>query len=107
MPFRVEAAGDAAVIKLTPESLEDPTAASVGGLLLRLADEPGRHQLRLDLGELPYVNSEWLGKFIALHKKVKGAGGHLALVNVPPAVYEVFEVTHLHRVLDVRRKQAG
>jgi anti-anti-sigma factor len=107
MPIRLHAAGDAAVITLTRKSLEDPTAEAVGGLLLRLADMAGRRGLTVDLGELPYLTSMWLGKLIALHKKVRGRGGHLALVNVPGPVYEVFEVTRLNTVLDVRPKAAG
>ena len=75
MPVRVEAAGDAAVIKLTRKSLEDPTAEAVGGLLLHLAEGPGRHRLTVDLGELPYVTSMWLAQLVALTRP----GGHLVL----------------------------
>jgi anti-anti-sigma factor len=106
MLIRVGAA-DAAVITLTRKSLEDPTAQAVGGLLLGLADLPGQHRLTVDLGELPYLTSMLLGKLVALHTKVRGRGGHLALVNVPPAVYEVFRVSRLDTVLDVRPQDAA
>jgi anti-sigma B factor antagonist len=107
MPFHVHAAGDEFVITLTAQSLRDPTAEAVGESLLRLADEPGRHRLRLDLGAVPYLTSEWLGKFVALHKAVRSRGGRLTVVNVPARVYEVFQVTRLDRVLDVRPAGAG
>jgi anti-anti-sigma factor len=107
MLIRLQAAGDAAVITLTPKSLEDPTAEAVGGLLLRLADQQGRRGLTVDLGELPYLTSMWLAQLVALHRKVRGRGGHLAVVNVPGPVYEVFEVTCLHTVLDVRPQDAA
>jgi anti-sigma B factor antagonist len=106
MPIRLEAAGGAAVIKLTRKSLEDPTAEAVGGLLLRLADMAGRRRLTVDLGELPYLTSMWLAQLVALHREVQGRGGHLALVNVPPAVYEVFKITRLNTILDVRPQGA-
>jgi anti-anti-sigma factor len=105
--LRLGAAGDAAVITLTPRALEDPTAEAVGGLLLWLADLPGHHRLAVDLGELPYLTSMLLGKLVALHTKVLGRGGRLAVVNVPPAVFQAFEVTRLDTVLDVRRQEAA
>jgi anti-anti-sigma factor len=98
---------DVAVIKLTPQALNDVTAEVEGERLLRLADEQARRKLLLDLGDVPYLTSMWLGKLIALHKRVQGRGGHLALVNVPARVYEVFQVTSLNTVLDVRPKAAG
>ena len=101
MPFRIETAGDEAFITLTARCLDDPTAEAAGEQLLRLADEQGRDRLCLDLGELPYLTSMWLGKLVALHTKVRRGGGHLTLVNVPAPVYEVFQVTQLDRVLDI------
>ena len=107
MSFHVHTAGDESVITLSAQSLRDPTAEAVGEGLLRLADEPGRQRLRLDLGEVPYLTSEWLGKFIALHKAVRRRGGRLTLVNVAAPVYEIFQITRLHQVLDVRPREAG
>ena len=48
-----------------------------------------------------------LGKFVALHKRVRAGGGRLALVNVVDTVYEVFAVTRLNQVLDVRPAASG
>jgi anti-sigma B factor antagonist len=105
--LRLGAAGDAAVITLTPRTLEDPTAEAVGGLLFWVADLAGPHRLAVDLGELPRVTSMLLGKLVALHRKVQGRGGRLAVVNVPGPVYEVFRVTRLDTVLDVRPQEAA
>jgi anti-anti-sigma factor len=106
MPFRLQTNDDVAVITLTARCLDDMTAEAAGEQLLRLADEHGRDRLCLDLGELPYLSSMWLGKLVALHKQVRSRGGHLTLVNVPAPVYEVFSVTQLHRLLDIRPKEA-
>jgi anti-anti-sigma factor len=107
MSFHVHTAGEESVITLSAQALRDPTAEAVGEGLLRLADEPGRLRLRLDLGEVPYLNSEWLGKLVALHKAVRRRGGRLTLVNVAAPLYEIFRITCLHQVLDVRPAQAG
>jgi anti-anti-sigma factor len=102
-----QAARDGAAIKLTAEWLQDPTAEAAGGRLFRLAEERGRHGLVLDLGEVPYLTSMWLSQLVALHQRVRGLGGQLTLVNVPAPVYEVFQVTNLDTLLDLRPEGRG
>ncbi len=64
----------------------------------------GNGQLLVDLGECDYVSSAGLRGFMLLARETAARGGSMALVNVPAAVYEVFEVTGFTRILDVRRK---
>ena len=65
MPFRIETTDDVAVIMLTRQSLDDPTAEAAGEQLFRLADEQGRPEVQVDLGDVPYLSSMWLGKLVA------------------------------------------
>jgi anti-anti-sigma factor len=54
------------------------------------------------------LTSTGLGKLLVLLKRVRASGGQLAVDNAEPEVYEVFQVTRLVPVLDVRpRAQAG
>jgi anti-anti-sigma factor len=101
------AARDVAVVKLTPRDMDDMTAEAAGGRLLRLAEERGRHGLVLDLGGVPCLTSMWLCHLVILHRRVRDLGGQLTLVNVPPPAYEVFRVTKLDTVLDLRLKGQG
>ncbi len=96
-----------AVVKLAAHSLNDTNLQDVGEQLFRLVEEQGRRDLHLDFADVQTVPSMGLGKLVALNKKVRGVGGHLALVNVPPPVYEVIQATRLDKLLDVRRKEAG
>ena len=105
--FEVEMVDQVQVVKLNDTSLDESNLQAVGEQLLRLVDDSGQHTLHVDLGEVKYLASMGLAKFVALHKKVKGLGGHLTLCNVDGPVYEVFQVTQLTRLLDVRRKEAG
>lgn len=66
-----------------------------------LADRPGA--VVLDFGAVEFVGSEDLGALVVLHKRLWGAGGRLALVNVQPEVSNVFSVTRLDTLFDVRR----
>jgi anti-anti-sigma factor len=87
---------------LTPNLTEDH-AEELGVELSRLLQGAARPRLRLDLARVRFLTSTVLGKLVGLHKRVRAAGGELALLNVTGVVYEVFEVTRLDQFLDVRR----
>ena len=60
-------------------------------------------EVHLDFRNVEYVESRELGALVVLNRKVKGAGGKLALVNVRPFVSGVLEVTRLDTILEVRK----
>ena len=78
---------------LTEESLRD---------VRRLVNEPGRHRLYLDLSGVRIPTAGGLGALITLHEELRIRGGRLVLLNVQPWAYEVFSLTRLTEVLDVR-----
>lgn len=59
-------------------------------------------QWQLDMSGVDSLSSSALGKLISLHRRVEKCGGRLALVNVAPAVAEVFAITRLNRLFCVR-----
>lgn len=59
-------------------------------------------QLEVDLCNVRDLCSSCLGKLIALDRRLRAGGGHLSLIGVGGEVLEVFEVTHLTGVLDIR-----
>jgi anti-sigma B factor antagonist len=106
--LRVEEATEGlVVVKLRRNQIDESNAEAVGEQLFRLVDELHPPRLQLQLDEVEFMTSVGLGKFIALHKKVAGKGGKLSLSNVNELVYQLFQVTHLHKLLDVRCKAAG
>ena len=60
-------------------------------------------EVHLDLAAIRLPTAEGLRAVIHLHKDLRDRGGRLVLVNVPDEVHEVFHVTGLVKVLDVRR----
>jgi len=81
----------------------------VGEEAKRLTDQFARHasrpgaQIHLDFGNVEYVVSEDLGAIVGLHNKVRGAGGHLTLLNVRPKVSAVIAITRLDTLMSVHR----
>jgi anti-anti-sigma factor len=82
--------------------LDELTSQAVGEELLRLADDRPGVPFLLDLGAVEFLTSTTLGSLVALHRKLRGGGGSLALYGVSPDVYEVFETARLTQVFEVR-----
>ncbi len=74
--------------------------------LFALAATLGPRELRLDFGNVEYLQSSVLGKLITLNKKVTAGGGRLVLCNINDDVYKAFTVTSLDKMFTVERKLA-
>jgi anti-anti-sigma factor len=95
------------VSRLNVQSLDELEIDHARQLLFDLAQTRHGQDVRLDLGPVEYLTSTGLGLFLSLHKRVKAAGGRLSLLNVREPVYELFSLTRLTDVLDVRRHEPG
>jgi anti-anti-sigma factor len=107
MPFEVKLVNDVAVVKFGTRSLEETTIHTIESQLCTLVDEFGHGKLHFDFSDIHALTSTGLGKLVTLHKKVRNKGGSLSLHNVNPLVYELFEVTRLNTLLDIRRHDQG
>jgi len=85
---------EGSVVRHTDEVLNEAS--------LRFLEEIDPPILYLDLSGVQLPTAEGLGALILLNKELRTRGGALVLFNVPAAVYEVFAVTRLVEVLDVR-----
>jgi anti-sigma B factor antagonist len=84
--------------------LNDVTTPAIDTQLQSVADEVGAASVTLDLGGVTYASSSALAMCLGLCHKLRDAGGQLTLCGLCEHVYEVFDVTGLTRVLNVRRK---
>jgi anti-anti-sigma factor len=82
-------------------SLTEADAEAIDREFAALTGAASPH-LALDLVAVEFLSSTALTRFIRLDRELKGRGGRLTLVNVRPAVRQVFAVTRLDRLLDVR-----
>jgi anti-anti-sigma factor len=69
--------------------------------LFRLAATLVGHNLRLDFGNVEYLQSSVLGKLVMLQKALSATGGKLTLCNINPVVYKVFTVTKLAKFFTI------
>jgi anti-anti-sigma factor len=100
--LRVTEEGDRTAVQFAPRtSLTDANAADFARAVAGLVDGRDRPNLSFDLAAVEFLGSVGLSQFIGLNRRVRAAGGRLKLVNLKPAVRQVFAVTRLDTLLDV------
>src|SRR5262249_47972222 len=105
-PFEMEHIGDVTVVRFFGKKCIDKSNVSeIGEELFRLVDELGARKLLLNFRDVEYLSSAALGKFIALKKKVKAAGGRIVLCHLDPRVHEIFEITKLNKLFGFYRDE--
>ena len=67
----------------------------------RLAMTEAQRNVEIDLSETTFIDSCGLGALIALHKTACGRKGVLRLLNPPPPVQQILELTRMHRIFEI------
>ena len=103
----VDEVGDVTVVHFRDQKiLDDLNIQELGQELARLVEVENRKKLLLNFSSVEFLSSAALGKLITLDKKVKAAEGMLKLCNIQPQTYEVFAITKLNRLFDIKEDEA-
>ncbi len=86
------------VLRLTDELLTQESLR----VAQRYLEEPAVSVIHLDLAGVKLPTADGLGALVILNKELRARGGALVLFNVAAAVHEVFVLTQLVKVLEVR-----
>jgi anti-anti-sigma factor len=105
--LHLEETKDAILVGFTTRTiLGEGPCQETGKQLFDHVDKVGRCNLVLDFTGVERLDSAFLAKLITLHKKIKAAGGQLALCHLSPVLSEIFKTLQLHRLLPIHsRKQ--
>jgi anti-sigma B factor antagonist len=99
--------GDVTVVRFRDRKIvEDISIQQLGQELFQLVEVDGRDKLLLNFAAVDFLSSAALGKLITLDKKMKAHGGALKLSNIRPEIYEVFAITKLNRLFDIKDDEA-
>ena len=98
----------AAVIRLRGEkiALDHLQIQVLGDELLRVIQKPGRRQIILDMSNVEYLNGSALALLLTLNRQLQAVGGWLTLENLNHLVLEIFAITKLDKVFDIRARSA-
>jgi len=99
----LEEVGDVTVARFIDKKiLDEGNIQIIGNQLFALIEEDGRQKIVLDFSNVEYLSSAALGKLITMDKKVKAAKGKLRLCAIRPDIYEVFAITKLNKLFDMK-----
>ena len=84
-----------------------PIVENIDAQLFSLAEEMNWKKLHLDFSDVEFLTAAGLGKMVVLQNMLKTTGRKLSLHNVGPLIYEVFEVTRLSKICDIRMRLKG
>ncbi len=99
--------GDVTVVRFRDQKIvEDINIQELGQEMFRLVESDNCKKLLLNFSSVDFLSSAALGKLITLDKKMKAAGGVLKLSNIRPEIYEVFVITRLNRLFDIKDDEA-
>ena len=102
----VEQVGDVTIATFVDKKiLDENNIQMIGSELFSLVEEEGRKRIIIDFKNVEYLSSAALGKLITMNKKVKAAGGEMRMCSIRPDIYEVFVITRLNKIFDIRDNQ--
>ena len=99
--------GDVSVVRFVDRKiLDEANIQELGQELFELIEGENRKNLLLNFSSVEFLSSAALGKLITLDKKVKAHDGRLKLSNIRPEIYEVFAITKLNKLFDIKDDEA-
>ena len=97
---------DVSVVTFVDRKILDETAIQeLGTELFALVEQDNRKAILLDFAGVEFLSSAALGKLITFDRKLKTAKGRLKMCGLAPGILEVFQVTKLNKVFDIRADQ--
>jgi anti-anti-sigma factor len=104
----VKQAGAVTVARFRHDKLVDlDTVFEASEELNRLVETERPKRLVLDFAGVRLVTSAVLAAVLSLTKRVKAIGGDIKFCGMAPVVYEVFAITELDKLLDIRDDEAA
>jgi anti-sigma B factor antagonist len=101
--LEVAEVGDVTVVRFVDRKiLDEGNIHEMGQELFALIEEENKKKLLLNFSQVDFLSSAALGKLITLDKKVKAHQGKLRLSNIRPEIYEVFAITKLNKLFDIK-----
>jgi anti-sigma B factor antagonist len=105
--LEVSEVGDVTVVRFVDRKiLDEASIQELGSELFQLVEQENRGKIVLNFSKVDFLSSAALGKLITLDKKVKARSGKLKLSNIRPEIYEVFAITKLNKLFDIKNDEA-
>jgi len=98
--------GEVSMVRFLDRKIIDAAnIQELGDELFGLVEKEQRKHLLLNFASVEFLSSAALNKLIILDKKVKSHSGKMRLCNLKPEIYEVFAITRLNQLFDIKNTE--
>ncbi|WP_040352913.1 STAS domain-containing protein [Blastopirellula marina] len=97
-----EVSGVTVVQFIDRKILDDSQIQEIGQEFTALVEQDQKKNILLNFSHVEFLSSSALGKLINLEKQVKAHSGKLRMSNIRPEIMEVFAITKLNKLFDIR-----
>ncbi len=105
--IKVNDSGQVTVVTFNDSKIIDEAEIQeFGQELYDLVEREKRSKIVLNFGHVEFLSSAALGKLIGFDKRVKQHGARLMLTNIRPEIYEVFAITKLTKLFNIKDDEA-
>jgi anti-anti-sigma factor len=105
--IKVNESANISVVQFRDEKIIDPeTIQELGQELFDLIDRDNRMKMILNFSHVEFMSSAALGKLITFDKKAKRAKAELILTNISPEIFQVFSITNLDKLFQIKDCEA-
>ena len=103
----VEEKGEVTVVRFRESDILDQiNIQEIGEEMYSVVETKPGIKMVVDFQGVEYLSSTALGKLITLKKKVEAAKGKLRLAAIKPEIMEVFRITRLDTIFDIKSNVA-
>ena len=96
---------DVTIVKLRDDKVTDADRIATLGEELMTLSQPEGGRVVINMGNVRFLSSSAINKLIVLERRLSSSGGNLKISNLRPEVEEVFNITQLHSVFDIRSNE--
>ena len=105
--IQIAESGDVTVVKFVDRKiLDEVNIQELGQELFKLVEQDDRQKVVLNFSSVEFLSSAALGKLITFEKKTRKNAARLILTNIRPEIYEVFAITKLNKLFDIKNDEA-
>lgn len=104
----VEYASGAVVVTFMDEQiLEEADISAIRESVTAVVEQTDKPGIILDFSNVRFLSSAVLGMLIRVSKMVYEKAGQLRLCSIHPKILEIFRITRLDRIFDIRKDAAA
>ena len=105
--IKVNESGQVSVVTFADSKIiDEEEIQELGQELYDLVERDNRGKIILNFSNVEFLSSAALGKLIGFEKRVKQNASELILTNIRPEIYEVFAITKLTKLFDIKDDEA-